>query len=46
MTKELYEKLCKVIADYETNDNKDAYDNLVDMHDVLVEIRNTCSNIK
>jgi len=38
--KEIYDNLCRILTEYEQDDNKSMESNLLDMYDILVEIQN------
>lgn len=42
---EIYDELCRIITEYEEDDKKDVYDNLQDMHDILVKIQNNWETV-
>ena len=45
MRERIYDEVCRVLTDYETNeDGKDVYDFVMDMYEILVKIQNAMLN--
>lgn len=42
---EIYDELCRVITEYEEDNNKNVYDNLQDMYNIMVEIQNNWETV-